>query len=145
MGSSNWTEEDVRRHQARLAGAQAQSSEPKASKYHNVKFVVDGFRFDSKREATVYQQLKLRQHVGEIRGLQCQVRFGLYAPDLADEDFEEIKSMRVLVSEYIADFVFIEVATERRVVIDAKGLRTQVYRLKKKWLELQEGIVIEEV
>jgi hypothetical protein len=30
-------------------------------------------------------------------------------------------------------------------VIDAKGVRTQLYRLKRKWLELQTGIVVQEV
>jgi hypothetical protein len=30
-------------------------------------------------------------------------------------------------------------------VVDAKGHRTREYQLKKKWLELQTGIVIQEV
>jgi hypothetical protein len=49
-----------------------------------------------------------------------------------------------VVSFYIADFVYQD-AKGRTHVVDAKGKRTAVYQLKKKWLELQEGIVIEEV
>jgi hypothetical protein len=48
-----------------------------------------------------------------------------------------------MVSSYVADYVYVEQG--KRHVVDAKGKRTQMYALKKKWLFLQDGIVIEEV
>ena len=46
---------------------------------------------------------------------------------------------------YIADFVFVEAATGKKRVFDAKGYRTQLYRLKKKLAALLLDIEIEEV
>lgn len=97
---------------------------------------VDGIVFDSKREAARWVLLKAREKDGEITDLRRQVRFPLYAPAVGQGAW-------VQVSEYKADFTY-QVAGVFTVE-DAKGLRTQMYALKAKWLELQDGIVIEEV
>jgi hypothetical protein len=47
----------------------------KANKYHNKRTVVDGMAFDSKREATVYTELKLLRFAGEIENIKCQVPY----------------------------------------------------------------------
>ena len=113
----------------------------KPSKYRNVKVVVDGMTFDSKREAQYWRELQLRERAGEISKLSRQAAFDLRAPshDLG-RDF-------VVVAWYFADFVYFDAKNVRHVV-DVKGgsaTKTAIYRLKKRWLFLQDGIDIEEV
>lgn len=110
----------------------------KPSKYRNVKVVADGYTFDSKREAAHYHVLKLREKAGEISDLKVHQVLPLLAPSRVDES-----RTFLTVSFYEADFTYFE--NIKRVVVDAKGKRTQMYALKKKWLELQDGIVIQEV
>ena len=47
------------------------------------------------------------------------------------------------VSSYIADFVYCE-KYGSMVVEDVKGMRTPLYRLKRKWLEAEYGITVKE-
>jgi hypothetical protein len=133
VASRGWNDvtlADVERLKAGLPGkAQA--------KYRNVKKSIDGITFDSTREANVYQGLKARERIGEICDLRCQVPFDLLAPAAGET------GQSVVVSQYIADFTHFE--NGQRVVTDAKGKRTQMYALKRKWLELQTGIRIQEV
>jgi hypothetical protein len=111
----------------------------KPSKYRNVKITVNGEVFDSKREAAYWQGLKAREHNGEITKLRRQVSFPLLT---CQGEWPNVFGVQV--STYVADFSYYDRDGERHVV-DAKGKRTQMYALKKKWLELQDGIVIEEV
>ena len=139
---TRWTAEDVRAVEARRL---KQQDVAKPSKYRNVKVVVDGEKFDSKREAAYWQQLKVRERIGEIQGLERQVPFDLLCPYLQGSGDNRV------VATYIADFTYRTFGPETwnpdgdLHVVDAKGRRTALYALKKKWLELQDGIVIEEV
>lgn len=92
------------------------------SKYKAVKTIVDGMKFDSKKEAKRYQELKLLEQSNEIKELQLQVPFILID-----------KSEYGRVIKYIADFVYIR--DGKKVVEDCKGFRTDVYRLKKRLFE----------
>lgn len=47
------------------------------NKYHNVKTIIDGIKFDSKAEARRYQELKLLEKAGQIRNLVLQPKFEL--------------------------------------------------------------------
>jgi hypothetical protein len=105
----------------------------RTNKYGARKTEVDGIVFDSQREANRYCELKRLEAVGEIADLELQPRFPLV--------MEGGKSA----GEYIADFRYREVATGRMVVEDAKGFRTALYRHKKRAVEAQYGVVIEEV
>lgn len=134
MASRGW--EGVTASQLRPARA------AKPSKYRNVKVTIDGQRFDSKREADYWLLLKERERRGEIDSLCRQVEFALCAPDRTNQDDQHRRNM--LVSSYIADYQFYD-QTGNRHVVDAKGKRTAMYQLKKKWLELQDGVIIEEV
>jgi len=109
----------------------------KPSKFHNVRVQVDGYTFDSKAEAQRYQVLKLREKAGDIHDLRVHPTYPLYCPVGATQV--------ATVSTYEADFDFYEGDGLRRVVEDVKGARTALYRLKKRWLKLQEGIDIVEV
>lgn len=93
--------------------------------------VIDGLRFASQREGRRYQELCLLQKAGEITNLQCQVRFPL--PVNGD-----------LVCTYVADFTY-RTKEGIDVVTDAKGVMTDVYKIKKKLMWSIYRIIIEEV
>lgn len=99
------------------------------SKYHARRCEIDGIKFDSLREGTRYGELKLAQIAGSISGLRIHVPY-----DIA---FNGVKVCR-----YVADFVYINMATGREIVEDVKGVRTAVYRLKKKLMRACHGIEI---
>lgn len=105
------------------------------SKYRNVRFVIDGLTFDSKREANYYVGLKARADHGEITDLRMQVSFPLLCPAPG--------GLTAIVAHYVADFTYLERGVQH--CVDVKGVRTQLFVLKRKWLELQDGIVVEEV
>lgn len=99
-------------------------------KYRNKPTVIDGLRFDSKAEAKRWQELKLLERAGEIKDLERQVRYPLIVNN------EKI-------CDYVCDFQFKR--NGRTVTEDVKGVRTDVYRLKKKLMAALWGIDIEEV
>lgn len=97
--------------------------------------VIDGIEFRSTLEADVYVLLKSWARAGAIRNLVCQPKY-LLQPKMRLEG----KTQREIT--YVADFQF-----ERRrpihmersgcpeyetIVIDAKGYRMEIYRLKVK-------------
>ena len=101
-------------------------------KYKNVKTTIDGITFDSKKESARYAELKLLARSGLIQNLRLQVPFELI-PKQAGE-----RAVR-----YIADFTYTE--NGETVVEDVKGVRTDVYRLKKKLMLKVHGLRIKEV
>lgn len=82
------------------------------------------------------------ERTGLIRDLKRQVKFCL-VPTLEGEG-KKIKQRAVY---YVADFEYWEKAGDRwkHVVEDAKGIRTDVYKLKKKLMLWRHGIEIKEV
>lgn len=122
-------------------------------KYGNTKITVDGIQFDSKREAYRYQELKLLERAGVISLLQRQTKFQLIPDQHAPSNAVYTKGPRkgqrkpgkLLEHEcsYIADFCYIQ--NGETVVEDAKGYRTEVYRIKKKLMLERYGIQIREV
>jgi len=100
---------------------------PRRNKFGNVRTVVDGRTFDSKKEARRYLELKRLQAAGAITALRLQVRFPLRVNGVA-------------VGKYVADFVYVR--DGRRVVEDVKGVRTAVYKLKCKLMLAVHGIEI---
>lgn len=110
------------------------------TKYRNRKVTVDGIMFDSVREARRYGELKLLEKGGYISNLRLQVPFELL-PNQKDIDGNVIERK----VRYIADFVYFDRQKGQEVVEDAKGVRTDVYRLKKKLMLDKYGIQIKEV
>jgi hypothetical protein len=100
------------------------------NKYHNKPTVIDGIKFPSKKEGQWYVHYRLLQQHGFITNLKFQVRFPIVVND-------------VKICVYIADFTFLE--NGRDVVVDCKGMKTAVYRLKKKLLWATQRIDIQEV
>lgn len=99
------------------------------SKYRNKKTEIDGRVFDSKKEANRYLDLREQQRAGHVQELACQVSIPLIV--------NEVK-----IGHYVADFVYWR--SGKMVIEDVKGMRTDVYKLKRKILAAN-GIVISEV
>lgn len=95
------------------------------SKYGNRKVTLDGIVFDSQAEAYRYQELRLLEDGGAIRALTCQPKF------LLQDGFVH-NGKRERAIYYIADFKYLDVDTDEWVIEDAKGARTEVYKLKRK-------------
>lgn len=111
------------------------------SKYKNKKYIdSEGNKWDSKKEYKRYLELKEKEDKKEISNLQRQVTYQVM-PRLTDENgkfkYHPIK--------YIADFVYTDNTTGKEVVEDAKGLRTEVYKIKKKLMYYVYKIEISEV
>ncbi|WP_421782656.1 DUF1064 domain-containing protein [Kiloniella litopenaei] len=104
------------------------------NKYRNKKVEYDGHKFDSKKEARRYQELKLLERAGEVKGLELQKRFPFVVED-----------KRICV--YVADFYYLEQGGGE-VVEDVKSPVTRkdpVYRIKNKLFEAIYGYKITEV
>lgn len=100
--------------------------------------VVEGIRFDSKREAQAFHTLRLRQRAGQIADLKRQVSIPLQGQG------GPILTAGGRQARYVADFTFLEVATGRTVIADAKGHPTEIYLLKRAILAAQ-GITVTEL
>lgn len=99
------------------------------TKYRAVKTTVDNIVFDSKREAARYSELKLLFRAGKIQNLELQCPL----------DFI-IGGKKIFT--YKPDFIYFE--DGKRVIEDVKGVKTPVYRLKKKLIEAQFKVQIRE-
>ena len=111
------------------------------SKYRNRKVEIDGIVFDSVKEGRRYQELKLLEKAGYVKDIKLQVPFVL----LPSQKNNEGKVAERKVS-YVADFVYDEQRDGewRSVVEDVKGVRTEVYRLKRKLMLFIHGIEVQE-
>ena len=111
------------------------------SKYLNQKTTVNGLRFDSGKEAAMYHQLHLMEKAGQIQELQTQVPFTIL------RKFVNANGEKVRAIKYIADFTFYDVKQKRIRVIDCKGYKTDVYKIKKKLFDSMakdQGLYLEE-
>lgn len=105
----------------------------KQSKYGNKKVTENGETFDSVKEYGRWKELLLLERAGEISGLFRQVKIELIP-----------KTDKFKAISYIADFTYIDKRTGQRVYEDCKGMKTEVYKIKKKLLYWRHGIEIKE-
>lgn len=108
------------------------------AKYHNKKVEYDGYTFDSIREKNYYIKLKLLEKAGKIKELELQKEFELQPSFKLNN-----KTSRKIT--YRADFTYKTTEDDKLHVIDVKGFRTDVYKLKKKLFEYKYRIEIEEI
>ena len=106
-------------------------------KYNAVRTWNGGHWFSSKREAHRYTEMLLLEKAGEIRDIELQPTYRLMAPTP--------DGALVSTAKYIADFRYLDIPSGETVVEDVKGVRTQVYKLKKRWVEAQYAIKIVEI
>ena len=108
------------------------------SKYRAKKTVVDGITFDSQREGDYYCELKMLRMAGEVIDFERQVTV-----ELQPKFKHSGKTERAI--KYIADFV-VKYKDGRTVVVDVKGDKTDVYRIKRKMLLYKHpDMIFEEV
>ena len=107
----------------------------KGSKYGNIKTEYNGNSYMSKREANYAQQLdllkKAKNKADQVVSYEVQVPYQI-----------EINGKKIC--KYLADFRVLY-ADGRIEIVDVKGYRTAMYRLKKKLVEATYGIEIKEV
>lgn len=88
--------------------------------------------FDSKAESYRYLELKLLEKAGEIENLKLQVKYELLPKQAGHRAVT-----------YIADFVYFDVKNGRKLVVeDVKGVKTEVYKLKRKMMKYFHDIDI---
>lgn len=102
------------------------------SKYKNIK--TDGYA--SKREAARARTLKLLQEAGHIKNLREQVVYVL-SPAV------HINGRKSSARKYIADFVYTN-SDGVEIVEDVKGVKTDIYILKRHLMAVVHGISIRE-
>lgn len=98
------------------------------SKYGAVRTEVDGISFASKKEARRYADLKLLDRAGQIADLKLQPRFPLIVNGQT-------------VCTYVADFSYRVVGGDL-VIEDAKGVQTDVFKLKRALMKACLGIEV---
>lgn len=114
----------------------------KKNKYKNDKVEYSGIKFDSKKQARRYQDLKLLERAGEIKELEIEPSFPI-----------EVNGVKVCI--YKADFGYREQIYNKsgmklywdRIVEDVKSepTKTPVYRLKKKLMKAIYNIEVREI
>jgi hypothetical protein len=130
------TMDEFRRHQDKV-------KPPKQSLYRNKKKTVNGFEFDSIKEANRHADLVLMQQAGNIRKLERQKEF-------------ELTVNGHLICSYVADFCYEQQIPAPKVagvywepiVEDVKSKPTRKkrdYRIKKKLMLAVHSITIQEV
>lgn len=110
-------------------------------KYHNQLTEIDGIKFHSLKEAERYTILTLMEKSGGISNLELQKKYVLIPKIPA------VKGVCPASREccYIADFVYLDNKTGKTIVEDVKGIRTEVYKIKKKLMRYVHGIIIPEI
>lgn len=91
------------------------------NKYHNEKIMIDGIKFQSKKEANRYCELKLLQKANEIHSLKLQEAFELIPKQKGERSVK-----------YLADFVYYDTRKGKWIIEDTKGYKTDVYIIKRK-------------
>lgn len=100
------------------------------NKYKAKRTSVGGITFASKKEAAHFQHLKIMQNAGLIHSLTLQPEFPVW-----------INGTKCFV--YKGDFSHME--NGNRIITDVKGVKTPVYRIKKKCVEAYYRIKIREI
>jgi hypothetical protein len=110
--------------QRQLGMPSAREPKTKRSKYGAKRVNCDGILFDSKREARYYEGLKARVAAGEIKRFHRQVSFDLEGGVI-----------------YRCDFLVIH-NDDRIEYVDAKGVRTKEFNMKRRMVRARHGVEI---
>lgn len=123
---NSWSVNDFRKYRDEKA-----KQEKSKNKFLSKKITVDGLKFDSKKEASYYGQLKIKKACGQIKDFERQVRFNFHHNG-------------VKIGYYKADFVE-ELPDGSKQVIDVKSDFTRKlprYRKQKKLMAAFHSINI---
>jgi hypothetical protein len=111
----------------------------KAPKYRNEPIAIGGEKYRSKREMRRHQALLLLERAGQIAELRREVPYVLAEKVKIQGEDRARPAIR-----YVADFTYVDRRTGLQVVEDAKGVQTDVYRLKKHLMATVHGIHVQE-
>lgn len=113
------------------------------SKYHAEKETrtINGqkVKFDSRKEASRWDELCLMERAGKIYGLCCQPVFELIPAQKINGAVVERPV------KYRADFLYFDTKTGEKVIEDVKGVRTEAYIIKRKLMLFLHGERVKEV
>ena len=110
------------------------------NKYRAQKTTFKGKTFDSGMEAYRFAELRYMLMGKLITDLECQVKFVLI-PDQRDENGKLLEKE----VSYVADFVYTDLKSGKKIVEDVKGAKTKDYIIKRKLMLYVHGIQIREV
>lgn len=105
------------------------------SKYGAIRTTVDGITFDSAGEAKRYIELTAMERAGAIKSLRLQPAY-ILAPACV------INGRKRPPMKYVGDFSYEENGVQ--IVEDFKGVRTDVYVLKRHLMMAIHGVAIRE-
>ena len=111
----------------------------KKNKYKNKITYYKDIRFSSKKEMQRYKDLELLESTDYICSLVLQPKF------LLQDGYTNAKGKKIRPIYYIADFFYYDCINNKWVVEDTKGVRTEVYKLKKKLFEYIYNLTIDEL
>jgi hypothetical protein len=97
------------------------------NKFNAKKCEADGYSFDSKKEMNYYlSHLKPRLQSGEISDLELQPCYTLHP------GFKDFLGRKRIAITYTPDFKYYDKVDKQWVIVDVKGFRTDVYKIKLK-------------
>lgn len=102
---------------------------------------VYGMVFDSRLESEMYLVVRSEQEKDNIKDLELQKEFVL------QDAFTDAAGFRHQKVSYFADFYFYDNRQKRYRVVDCKGMKTDLFRLKKKMFNHKfkdKGLFIED-
>ena len=110
--------------------------------YINKKVIINGIKFDSKKEGRRYQDLLIMQRANEISDLELQPKFELVKGVKFSGDKRAKPAVR-----YFADFAYTDNRTGKRIVEDVKSPVTKekpYYKIKRHMMLAIHGIEVVE-
>lgn len=108
-------------------------------KYHNKKVIVNGIKFDSKKEAERYMELKRQEAAGEIQNLEIQKKFRLIPSQRLNGKCVERPT------DYVADFCYQRGGEMVVEDVKSKATRTPQYIIKRKLMLYLMHIRVHEI
>lgn len=109
---------------------QAKAKKPR-NKFNARKRTVDGFTYDSEREAEVIEGYRQLERAEQIYELERHKKYMLQAPN------------GIVIGHYEADAAFYDAKIKRYRIIDVKGKDTALSLWKRKHVKAQYGIEVE--
>ena len=104
------------------------------NKYNATKTFVNGIKFDSKLEGRIYKELVRLKELDQIQFIALQTPYEL------QEKYVNVDDKKIRNISYRADFVVIKDSVE--YIIDAKGILTPLFILKKKLFEYKYNKIL---
>jgi hypothetical protein len=113
-------------------------------KYGACAVQLDGLRFDSKREAARYQELKTMLAAGLIAELMVHPPYALMVTELFHDGPPAVFHT---IGMFHPDFRYVDLLSGELVVEDVKSppTRTTAYKLRKRMVEASYGITVREI